>query len=138
MKVADVDEAIGLANDTPYGLTASIWTGDKDKGLRIASKLKAGCICLNNRPIEVAPLPWGGIKQSGVGRTSSRYGLLNFVNIKCITIDTSKKPDEDHWYPYGKSKERYYQDLFDYVHSDLKCDLLKAGLKMINGPDKEK
>jgi succinate-semialdehyde dehydrogenase/glutarate-semialdehyde dehydrogenase len=133
MRVKSLEEAVRLANDTEYGLTASIWTKDLEKGKRIANEIQAGCISLNNRAIEVKTMPWGGIKKSGIGKTSSRYGMMNFVNIKCITIDGRNKEMEDWWYPYTGDKDRFFNEVIPDLHSDELSKVIKAGLKFIRG-----
>ncbi len=85
--VADEKEAIRVANDTPYGLGAAVFTSDIQRGERIArEELQAGTCCVNTFVRSDPRLPFGGIKQSGVGRELSHYGIKEFVNIKTIYI----------------------------------------------------
>ncbi|MGA1821457.1 MAG: aldehyde dehydrogenase family protein [Thermoplasmatota archaeon] len=133
MKFKTVDEAVELANDTAYGLATSVWTSDLEKGKRIARRIHAGCVSVNNRAIEVKTMPWGGIKDSGMGKTSSRYGMLNFVNIKCITVDGRNRKREDWWYPYEGGKDRFFSDILPDLHSDEKIRVLKAYIKFLRG-----
>jgi succinate-semialdehyde dehydrogenase/glutarate-semialdehyde dehydrogenase len=133
MKVKNEEEAIRLANDTKYGLCASVWTSDLDKGGKIAQQLQAGYVCINNRIIENAALPWGGTKNSGFGKISSRYGLLNFVNTKCVTVDKINKIQEDWWFPYNKNKLLYFNKLLANYHSGKIIGKLKAGTSLIQG-----
>jgi succinate-semialdehyde dehydrogenase/glutarate-semialdehyde dehydrogenase/succinyl-CoA reductase len=78
--------AIKLANDTKFGLGASIWTTNIEKGEKIAKEIEAGMVCINKVVSSDARLPFGGIKQSGIGRELSRYGVLEFANIKSIVV----------------------------------------------------
>ena len=133
MSVKNEDEAIRLANDTKYGLSASVWTGDLIKGQKIAKKIQAGYVCINNRGVETASLPWGGTKDSGFGKISSRFGLLNYVNIKCIVEDHSNKDKEDWWYPYNESKFEFYTNIIQNFHSDTMLGKLKAGSQFLKG-----
>jgi acyl-CoA reductase-like NAD-dependent aldehyde dehydrogenase len=80
----DEVEAINLANDSEYGLGASIWTQDLDKAERLSSNVESGIVSVNNVVISDPRVPFGGVKKSGFGRELSRYGMLEFVNIKSV------------------------------------------------------
>lgn len=83
--VFDIDkDAITMANDSPYGLGASIWTEDLGKADQLARKIDAGVVSVNNVVRSDPRIPFGGIKHSGFGRELSRYGMLEFVNIKSV------------------------------------------------------
>lgn len=77
-------EAIELANDSEYGLGASIWTQDLDKAERFSNSLESGIVSVNNVVVSDPRVPFGGVKKSGFGRELSRYGMLEFVNIKSV------------------------------------------------------
>jgi succinate-semialdehyde dehydrogenase/glutarate-semialdehyde dehydrogenase/succinyl-CoA reductase len=77
-------EAIELANDSEYGLGASIWTQDLDKAERLSSSVESGIVSVNNVVASDPRVPFGGVKKSGFGRELSRYGMLEFVNIKSV------------------------------------------------------
>jgi succinate-semialdehyde dehydrogenase/glutarate-semialdehyde dehydrogenase/succinyl-CoA reductase len=81
---ADEVEAINLANDSEYGLGASIWTQDLDKAERLSSSIESGIVSVNNVVASDPRVPFGGVKKSGFGRELSRYGMLEFVNIKSV------------------------------------------------------
>jgi acyl-CoA reductase-like NAD-dependent aldehyde dehydrogenase len=78
------EEAIRLANDTSFGLSASVWTGDGAAAKRIAAKLDVGLVRLNAHAAMKSGLPWGGAKESGVGRMKTKEGLREFTNIKVV------------------------------------------------------
>jgi len=80
----DEAEAVVLANDSKYGLGASIWTQDLDKAERLSSSIESGIVSVNNVVASDPRVPFGGIKKSGFGRELSRYGMLEFVNIKSV------------------------------------------------------
>ena len=85
--VADDEvEAIELANDSEYGLGASIWTQDLDKAERLSSSVESGIVSVNNVVASDPRVPFGGVKKSGFGRELSRYGMLEFVNIKSVRL----------------------------------------------------
>lgn len=85
--VKDEDEAIEIANDSPYGLGGNIWTGDLERGQRLAGKMESGSVFVNGFTKSDPRVPFGGIKKSGVGRELSHYGLKEFTNIKTVVVE---------------------------------------------------
>jgi succinate-semialdehyde dehydrogenase / glutarate-semialdehyde dehydrogenase len=81
---ADEKEAIGLANDSKYGLSGSIWTRDIEKGILMAKQMETGAVYINALVKSDPRMPFGGIKKSGYGRELGRHGMLEFVNAKTI------------------------------------------------------
>jgi acyl-CoA reductase-like NAD-dependent aldehyde dehydrogenase len=81
-----IEEAIKLANDTPYGLGCSIW-GDPEKAESMAPYIDSGTVSINKIVASDPRLPFGGTKKSGIGRELSRYGILEFTNIKTVWIN---------------------------------------------------
>jgi succinate-semialdehyde dehydrogenase/glutarate-semialdehyde dehydrogenase len=84
--VKDEDEAVQVANKTEYGLGAAVWSLDIERAERIARRIEAGCIAINDMVKSDPRLPFGGIKKSGIGRELSHYGLKEFVNIKTVVV----------------------------------------------------
>jgi succinate-semialdehyde dehydrogenase/glutarate-semialdehyde dehydrogenase len=80
------DEAVRIANDTEYGLGASIWSRDHGRAERVAARIQAGTIAINDFVKSDPRLPFGGVKKSGVGRELSHYGLKELVNIKTVVV----------------------------------------------------
>ena len=85
-KVGSEEEAVRLANDTPYGLGSYVFTSDNDQALRVADQIEAGMVFINAVGAEGVELPFGGVKSSGFGRELGRFGADEFVNKKLIRI----------------------------------------------------
>ena len=79
-------EAIGLANDTEFGLIAYVYTGDLARGLRVAERIEAGMVGLNRGLVSDPAAPFGGVKQSGLGREGAHHGILEFCETKYISV----------------------------------------------------
>jgi succinate-semialdehyde dehydrogenase/glutarate-semialdehyde dehydrogenase len=86
-EVEDEDAAVERANDTPFGLGASIWTEDRDRGERVARRIDAGCVYINQLVKSDPRVPFGGVKDSGYGRELSEIGIKEFVNRKTVWVE---------------------------------------------------
>jgi acyl-CoA reductase-like NAD-dependent aldehyde dehydrogenase len=106
MRVADEAEALRLANDTGYGLNASIFTRDRRHGFEIAKQIESGCVVVNDCMLTygVPESPFGGIKESGIGRVNGEMGLRSYCNVQSILIDRVGSQSEPLWYPYSARK----------------------------------
>lgn len=115
MKFKTEEEAVRMANDSPYGLGGSVWTKDMEKGVRVARAIKTGSMCINNHMINEANphLPFGGIKDSGIGRFKGDEGILTFCNHKSVLIDKNNDVLDPQWYPYTHSKAKLLRSLMD-------------------------
>ena len=100
VRVKNLDEAIELANSTRFGLGANVYTKDLDTILRCMRELKAGTVWFNDPLTDNDAGPFGGMKQSGLGRELGQEGLEAFQETKHVHIETSLAP-KDWWYPYG-------------------------------------
>jgi succinate-semialdehyde dehydrogenase/glutarate-semialdehyde dehydrogenase len=95
------DEAVRLANDTSYGLMASVWTADVERGERIARRIESGTVCVNDHAMThgIPETPWGGIKQSGFGRTHGKLGLLEMVQWRHVHVNAASGIKLPWWFP---------------------------------------
>ena len=101
--VASADEAVRFANDSPFGLSASVWTGNARRGREIASQIRAGSVMINDVAsyYGISEAPHGGPGASGWGRTHSRFGLLEMVQVKYVDVDRLPHTAKPWWYGYS-------------------------------------
>ena len=92
LRVRDADEAVRVANSSPYGLGAALWTSDEAAARAIARRIESGSVFINGMVASDPRLPFGGVKKSGYGRELSTYGIREFVNIQTIWIGPAKQP----------------------------------------------
>jgi succinate-semialdehyde dehydrogenase/glutarate-semialdehyde dehydrogenase len=106
MRVRNVEEALAFANDSAYGLNANVWTRNKRQGLELAKRLESGCVVVNDCMVTYAipESPFGGMKQSGIGRVNGEAGLKGFCQERSIVIDRVGGKTEPTWYPYTEKK----------------------------------
>jgi acyl-CoA reductase-like NAD-dependent aldehyde dehydrogenase len=100
--VADAEAAVTLANDSPFGLSASVWTTDNRRGREIASRIRAGAVMVNDVAsyYGISEAPHGGPGASGWGHTHSRLGLLEMVRVKYIDVDRLPRIAKSWWFGY--------------------------------------
>ncbi|MBL0057989.1 MAG: aldehyde dehydrogenase family protein [Elusimicrobia bacterium] len=126
------EEAIALANDSKFGLNASVWTRDLARGRRVASRLAAGNCVVNDvlKNIGNPHMPFGGIKQSGFGRYHGPEGLRAFTYEKSVMVNQGSASRELNWFPYSRA---VYENLRVYLHMSFLKKPLLAKLKGLWG-----
>ena len=110
------NDAIGLANDSEYGLAASVWTRDRARGEALARRIQAGTVMVNDvvSCFGISEAPHGGVKASGMGRSHGRFGLEEMTAIKYLDSDRLPGMKKIWWYGYGKTFARQMEGLLDW------------------------
>ena len=135
MRVASVDEAIRLANDSVYGLTASGWTRDEETARRLQRELDAGVVTINDCVYSYGEptAPWGGVKQSGIGRTHGLAGLREMVQVKYVSEEQGRGPNL-WWYPYGAELQRLMSTSNRALHGHTLWSRLRSQIALLGFP----
>jgi acyl-CoA reductase-like NAD-dependent aldehyde dehydrogenase len=125
------DEAIQLANDSEYGLAASVWTRDRARGEAVARRIQAGTVMINDAVscFGISEAPHGGFKASGQGRTHGRYGLDEMVRIKYLDSDRLPGRKKVWWYGYGETFAKQMEGFLDLQFATGLRRRLMGGLR---------
>ena len=118
VRVEGASDAIARANQSRYGLGASLWTRDLDRARRLAERLDVGVVTINNHALSgaIPELPWGGTRATGDGVANSHHALHTFVRPKTVVVDASSRL-ELYWPPYDRA-------LVDF--GDILCDVQRG------------
>jgi len=124
------EEAVRLANGTGYGLLGSVWTRDRARGLRIARQLKAGHAGVNDHIISanLPALPWGGVGETGYGRTRGKEGLLEMTTTQGISFDLIPVSVSEMliWYPHTPQKHNLLTRIIAFMQGPTLKEQIKA------------
>ena len=122
------EEALALANDCAYGLTASVWTRNKKTAAWMIERLEAGTVTINDHMFSFTEPQaiWGGIKQTGMGRSHGAFGLHHLQNIKFVSEDFIRKKGQFWWYPYDDPKPMAIEKTLVLLHHEKAGRKLKA------------
>jgi acyl-CoA reductase-like NAD-dependent aldehyde dehydrogenase len=109
MRVRDEVEALRMANDSAYGLNANVWTRDKRRGLELARQIRSGSAVVNDCMITygIPESPFGGVRESGIGRVNGEQGLKGYCSVQSIVVDRFGSKSEPIWFPYHARKTRW-------------------------------
>ena len=120
MRVRDQAEALRLANDSRYGLNASVWTGDRAHGEELAAAVEAGITCVNDVIVgfAITDAPSGGLKESGLGKRHGAEGIRRFCNQQVTITDRFGLKRELIWYPYSAGFEMSFAKILAFLFSN--------------------
>jgi acyl-CoA reductase-like NAD-dependent aldehyde dehydrogenase len=118
MKVSDADEAVRLANDSEYGLQASVWTSDVERGEEMARRIHAGVVCVNDAQVNYTALnlPMGGWKASGMGTRHGSAGIRKYTKTQSLLVTRRALKREPFMFPYKASRTMLLRRLFGVLY----------------------
>lgn len=135
VRVRDEEEAVERANRSGFGLFASVWTSDRDRGLRVARRLRAGGVSVNDTlsHYAVPGLPMGGVGGSGFGRTRGLEGLRELTRTRSLLVDRLGMKQDPWWFPYGPARRRLVRALLEFRRGGGLRGVLRAAGAWLQG-----
>ena len=133
LAVESEEEAVAFANDSEFGLSASVWTRDSALGDRLARQLHAGAVMVNDciSYFGVCEAPHGGIKASGIGRSRSRLGLHEMVRVKYVDVDLVPQLPKLWWFKYGAKAKKMMDGFLEFLFAPTVTRRVLGSLKMV-------
>jgi succinate-semialdehyde dehydrogenase/glutarate-semialdehyde dehydrogenase len=133
MAFSNDDEAVALANDSEFGLAASVWTRNRSRGQRLARRIQAGTVMVNDvvSCFGISEAPHGGVKSSGIGRTHGRIGLEEMVRVKYLDADLLPRMKKVWWYAYGSEFSRQMEGFVDLLFARGLLRRLQGGRRAV-------
>jgi len=128
VKVRDADEAVALANASAFGLAASVWSRDTARAVKLAERLEAGAVAVNDAVIVagMADVPHGGVKHSGIGRTHGMAGLEECVRTKATVVDPFSSWRQAWWFGYSREQAAGLDAYVRVAHGPRLLERLRA------------
>jgi len=127
----DDDQAVAMANDSEFGLAASVWTRNRGRGQKLAARVKAGTVMVNDvvACFGISEAPHGGVKASGIGRTHGRYGLEEMVWPKYVDSDRLPGMKKLWWYGYGPAFRQQMSGFINLLFASRLINKASGALK---------
>jgi acyl-CoA reductase-like NAD-dependent aldehyde dehydrogenase len=118
MRISDAEEGVRLANDSSYGLQASVWTNDVKRGEALARRVEAGVVCVNDAQVNYTALnlPMGGWKASGLGTRHGAQGIRKYTKVQSLLVTSRALKREPFMFPYRARRTMLLRRFFGLMY----------------------